>query len=348
MDSNFLNHKKRIFSRDQGISSRNKIIRSLVLLALVPLVGSLGFILIEGWRFLDALYMAIISITTVGFMEVHPLSDGGRIFVICYLIVGLSSFLFALSQLGEWAIQSNLSIYFARYKMEKKMGTLQDHFVVCGYGRMGERICESLAASHQPFVLIEKNMERLLKAREKGYLAIEGEAAHDEILQTAQISNAKGLCAVLSDDADNLLLVMSARLLNPTLQIVARTLEAQNAKKLERAGANRVVNLYNTAALKAFEALIHPGIEDISNLRWEGSQDLDFAEHKVTAQSPFYKKDLLSLRSQAGQGVVIGIKKQNGQLEIPASESKVLDLNDRLLFIGRSSAVEKLCQQLKI
>lgn len=320
----------------------SRVVRAFVLLATVPLLGAVGFKMIEGWTFFDSLYMAVISITTVGYTEVHALSDGGRAFVMGYLVLGLASFLYALSQFGEWVLQSNLGVAFARVRGERRMDELNEHYIVCGFGRMGEQVCSFLAARQLPFVLIDNHPDRLQAALKLSYLVVEGDSTHDEVLEKARIARARGLCAVLSEDADNLLLVMSARLLCPELQIVARALERQNVAKLEKAGANRVVNLFSTAAQKAFETLTNPSVQDIGTLALGDQEELDFREIIVQSGSRWAGKTVADLQRLATKGVVFGLKRPAAHLELPAKGHAVLQASDKLLIIGRADQIDRL------
>src|SRR3954447_4242745 len=221
-----------------------------VLIALVMAGGTVGYILIEGWTPWDAFYMTAITITTVGYREVHPMSRAGEAFTVVVLFTGVGTFFYAFTLFlallsgGEWAERRN------RKRLTRMLDELTDHFILCGYGRMGEIIAREFARHKQPFVVIERNPERMHLAMEQGFVAVEADASNEETLRRVRIDRARGLVAAVSTDAENVYAVLSARLLKPDLFIVGRAETEDSRVKLKRAGADRVISPYHLGGLQ--------------------------------------------------------------------------------------------------
>ncbi len=317
-------------------------IRILALLVVVPALGALGFMWIEGWSFFDSLYMAVTTITTVGFREVHDLSPQGRIFVMVYLAGGIGVFLFGVVQFGEMVVRAELQDWLGRRRMDSALKSLSQHFVVCGAGRMGRAVCRHLAEQRLPFAVVDRDEAVIEECRAEGWLVCEGDASDDRTLLEAGIERARGLAAVLTNDADNLFVVLSARLLVPNLQIIARATDDKTAEKMRRAGASRVISLYHTAAMKLTQLLVKPDLEDFFEIFSDSGGDLDLAEVHVDAHDARTGK-LLSETDFSRLGVVIvGIRRADGTLVLPPGGATVIEADDDLIALGSAEAISKL------
>ena len=210
---------------------------------------------VEGWDFFDALYMAVITLTTVGFEEVYPLSTPGRMVVLVYLVSGLGVFFYGITQVGELLIRGELRRTLGRRLMDSTIRSVKDHTIVCGCGRMGLRLCALLAENGERFVVVDRDPEAVAVAIDRGWSVSVGDATHDSTLRALGIDRARGLAAVLTSDADNLFVVLSARLLNPDLMILARATEEESVDKMERAGADQVVNVHQIGAKQMLQLL---------------------------------------------------------------------------------------------
>src|SRR5208337_286730 len=239
---------------------RKRLILSGLLIFLMVALGTAGFIIIERWNFLDALYMTIISLTTVGYGEVHSLSSEGRIFNIFLIIGGVGTVFYVLSTGAKLLLEGELQEMFGRKRLEKKIKDLQHHYIICGYGRMGRIICRELNAKGEEFIVIEKNPNKLHE--KENILIMEGDATQDAVLIEAGIERARGLISVLPTDAENLFVVLSARGLNPNLLIVSRAVEEGSEKKLLRAGATKVVSPYHIGGLRMAHTVLKPTVVD--------------------------------------------------------------------------------------
>ena len=211
---------------------------SLIILLLLVFLGTTGYMVIEGWRFLDAFYMTIITVATVGFQEVHQMSDGGRVFTILLIVFGVTVLGYTVGKLAQIMFEGEFQRFLGRKKVEKTIEELRDHYIVCGYGRIGSLICREFAAKPIPFVVVENNPEVIAKLTEDNVPFLRGNATEDETLLKAGIKRAKGIVSVVTSDTENVYITLTARGLNPDLFILARSGESGSEIKLKRAGAN--------------------------------------------------------------------------------------------------------------
>lgn len=225
----------------------NRIAIALILCLAIITIGTSGYMLIENYTLLEGLYMSVITITTVGFGEVKPLSWPGRGFTIVLILIGFGTLAFAGHALVESLLEKVQGSKSEIKKMKKQISLLKSHYIICGFGRVGVAAAEQLKKAGSDFVIIERNSIHLQDIREKGYCCIEGDATHEHVLLEAGIKSSRGLLALLNSDPDNLFIVLTARELNPTLQIIARAEEASSEKKIVQAGADRVISLFANA-----------------------------------------------------------------------------------------------------
>ncbi len=304
-------------------------------------IGPVGYMLIEGWDFLDAIYMTVISVTTTGFQEVHRLSPAGRSFTIILIVLGFGSIAYTGGKAVQVLFETQL---FWRRRMSKKLIDLHDHFIVCGYGKMGKYICENLVENAAPFVVIEKDPAKIDLIRELDYVFVLGDATSDDVLEEARIEKARGLVAVLDSDADNVFATLSAKSLNPKIFVVARAVEEETEPKLLKAGANRVVKPYETAGSKMAELLVRPGvIEFIDIVARDKKVDLNIEEFQVMGHSSLAHKTLAgsSIR-QDFNIMVITVNKSDGTFVYNPTSSAVLEPGDRIIALGERANLLKL------
>ncbi len=327
--------------KNAGLKSKQRIYNGLLALFFLIMMGTAGYMTLENMEFPDALYMTIISITTTGFGEVRPLSHAGRFFTMVIIILGISLLGFVATQLAEFLFNIR---FFRRYKMNKQILTLDNHCIICGFGRMGKKICEELNDQGVPFVVIESNNEELSNLEESGYLFIHGDSTIDEILEEAGIRRAKYLIAVTSADANNVYTVLTARNLNPQLHIVSRAIEEHAVSKLEKAGANRVVATIEIGAFRIASELLHPGIIDFMDLVFKGKQyRLQIEEIIIGDRSELIGKALKNtpIRNQLNILSVLIIRANGNMIYNPAADIP-LYRGDRLICIGERDNLDKL------
>ncbi|MCS7182506.1 MAG: potassium channel protein [Thermoanaerobaculum sp.] len=292
----------------------------LLLLATVLIVGTVGYHLIEGAPWWDAFYMTVITVTTVGFREVFPLSREGQAFTIVLLVLGLGLIFVVATELGRNMVQGELRRLLGRWRRLSMLDRMRGHEVICGYGRMGRAVVEALRKESRQLVVIEKNPEKVELLDTLGVPVIRGDATQEEVLRQAGVERARGLVACLADDAHNVYTVLTARSLNPDLYIVARASEEGAELRLTRAGANRVVNPYRLGGLRLAHVLTKPAVVDFLELSLSrGGPELELEELTLDARNPLVGKSLseLDLRRRFQVGVVAV---QRGQHFLPNPE----------------------------
>jgi len=303
--------------------------------------GTIGYIFLEGWSFLDALYMTVTTLTTVGYREIRELSDAGRWFTIILIIGGVGTMLYALSTGARFMLEGELQEIYGRRRLEKKMKELKDHYIICGYGRMGKIIVKELKDERVKFVVIEK--DPVIHEKEEAFV-IAGDATQDEILKEVGIERAKGLITVLSTDAENLYVVLSAKGLNPHLFIVARAGEEGSEQKLLRAGADRVISPYHIGGLRIAHTVLKPAVVDFIELATKsGNIDLQLEEITIPDLSDYSGLSL----DQCGFGkelgvIIVGIKKPSGDMKFNPTYLTLIEPGDTLIALGEVSKLKVL------
>jgi voltage-gated potassium channel len=316
----------------------------LAFLLLVLVGGTVGYTLIEGWGILEALYMTVITITTVGYGEVRPLSQGGVAFTMILILTSVGMVAFIVVGLARIMVEGEIRKIFGRRKLEKKIGNLRDHYIVCGYGRIGNYICRELSETPRPFVVVEKDPEVTQRLEEENYFYINGDATDDEVLCMAGIEFAKYLVAAVASDADNLYITMTARQLNPDLYILSRATDESAQKKLLTAGANKVILPYLIGAHRMAMALIQPTVVDFMEIATRRrSLELQLEEIKVQRvdqiPSPLLRDS--GIRSDLDL-IVVGIKKESGKMVYNPSSEAQIEIGDTLIILGERKNLDRL------
>ncbi len=320
----------------------NKVVQILVIVAGLLLVGTLGFWSIEGWSLVDSLYMSVITLTTVGFKEVHDLSVAGQLFTVLYLIVGMGIFFYEVAQLGEIVVRAEIGKWMGRRRMDTKLRGTRNHFIICGFGRLGSRLCKELSLRKLPFIVVEKDPSAYQICRDAGWPCITGDATEDETLIAAGIEHAKGLATVLSTEADNLYVILSARLLSKDVRLLSRAATEKGAEKMLKAGANQVISLYETGATKMAQLLAHPNVDDFMKVISTQGKTLDLAEVQVTAKSSFSGKQLQEGDLRQRGIIIVGIRRAKGEVLLLPRGSDVAQEGDYLIALGEAAAIADL------
>ncbi len=319
---------------------------SLLVLLLVVSFGTGGFMLLEHWNVLDSFYMTVITLGTVGFKEVHELDNAGKLFTVMLIFVGVSFLGYTVTRVAQIMFEGQFQRFIGRQKVEKKIGSMRDHYIICGYGRIGSLICREFAAEQLPFVVVENLPEVLAKLEDEGYPYLRGNATEDETLLKAGIKRAKGLVSVVTSDSENVYITLTARGLNPDLYILARSGEPGSEIKLQRAGANKVVSPYQIGGSRMAHAILKPNVVDFIEIATgRGHYDLQMEEIFIPDRSPFADKNLLETGFRRETGVIIvGIKKQTGKMVFNPESGTLIEARDTLIVLGESSAIEKMEQ----
>jgi len=322
-----------------------RIILAVILLCCIVIIGTAGYILIQKWNLLDSLYMTIITIGTVGFHEVKELGPIGRMFTIIIIIFGIGIGSYTIANLSAFIIEGQIRNIFRGRKMEKQISDLKDHIIVCGYGNTGQETVDELSHAKKKFVVIENDVNKIDELKQHGHLVLDGDATDDEILQKAGVNNAKGLIATLSNDADNVYVVLTARGMNPNLRIVARAIDQLSCRKLIRAGADKVVSPYSIAGRRMARLLLSPGIVDFLEVMIQSEElELKIEEIKLSKGSSLEKKRLResNIKSETDGAMVIGIHKKGNKIIVNPPGNTLLEEEDILYVIGNDSQIEKL------
>lgn len=311
------------------------------LLVSTVVVGTVGYMLIERWDFIDSLYMTVITVTTTGFKEVRPLSDAGKIFTIFMIVVGVGSIAYTAGRAVQILFEADI---LRRRRMNKTLHELKEHFIVCGYGNIGKYVCEQLLEKHSPFVVIERDSDKIEDIKDEGYPFVEGDATDDDTLESAGVHRARGMVVVMGSDADNVFTTLSAKSLNPDIFVVARAIEEETEPKLLKAGAGRVVKPYEAAGTKMAEILLRPGvIEFIDIVTRDRTVDLNIQEMIVGDRSRIVDKNLAESPIRHDMNVIIAaINRRDGTFVFNPESSTVIHAGDRLIALGQGKNLEKL------
>jgi voltage-gated potassium channel len=317
-------------------------------IVVVICLGALGFHLIEGWSLANSFYVAVQTVTTVGYGDVAPLSNGGRIFATLFMLVGVGTVLYALTSTVQSIVESEILATLGLRRRYREMRKLQDHFIICGAGRVGARIIREMQRTGVNFVAIERDAPKVAQLIEQGAHVIVSDATLEETLQEAGVERARGLAACLPDDADNLYVVLTARDLNRELHIVARAVEEQAEPKLIRAGANRVVAPTIIGSHRMAQALMKPAVADFMDSIAAESLDLGFEQVEVAPSSVYVGKKLkeLNFRSELDT-VVVAIRKHDGEVLYNPSGDAIIEANDILIVIGRKESLSSLIKRAR-
>jgi len=314
-------------------------------LLLVMTVGTAGFHFIEGWPWFDGFYMVVTTLTTIGYQEVHPLSHAGRVFNVFVILAGVSLVLLGVGALSQALLEFELQSFFGRRRMEREIGRLDGHYIICGMGRVGRSVARELARKPASFVMIENSETKLQRYAAENWLVVTGDATQEQALRQAQIERARGLIAATTTDATNLYIVLTARGLNPHLKIIARASEDGAEKHLLTAGADSVVSPYSFAGQRIAQSLLRPHVVSfLDTATTHLGMDLEIGEIQVTPQSVFAGKTIESSRIRQDRGVIIlAIKRHEGMRFNPAPDERIQP-DDFLIAMGEPAQLRQLEQ----
>jgi len=317
---------------------------ALFLLLLLLSIGTAGYRFIEGWTWLDSLYMTIITVTTVGYGEIAPLSTPGKYFTMGLILYSVIMVAYIVGSFTKLLVESEIFFFFGRKKLEKHIKNLKDHTIICGYGRIGSFISQELKNAKRPFVIIENDPEAITEIEDLGYLYVMGDATHDETLIQAGIRRAKALATVVETDADNLFITLTARGLNPNLFILARSSDEKTEKKLLLAGATKVVSPYKMGAQRMANVILRPAVVDFAEVVFQKrGLNLQIEEFTLSPSSKLVGNTLRESGMRERFGViVVAIKRPTQDMLFNPSPEETLNPGDTVIAIGEPSGLEKL------
>ena len=325
-----------------------RIIRGCVILMVVLLVGTGGYMLFEHWDFMDALYMTVITITTVGYREVGPVSGTGRIFTIFIIFFGVGIIAYILGLAAQVMVDTQVRSLIGRRKLGQKLKSLKDHYILCGFGRIGSIIARELWESKIPMVVIDTDPDIMEDLESEGIPYINDDATSDEVLLNAGIERAVGIVSVVASDADNLFITMTARGLNPELFILARADEEATEKKLLRAGANRVMMPYLIGGHKMAQAIIKPAVTDFLDFTFQ-SKDIGLEMEEVRVGGNSRLNGLALMDSGIRQEldvIIVAVRKKDGEMQFNPSSQTRIEAGDTLISLGKRDDLAKLEKNL--
>ena len=325
------------------MDSLKKVFISIVILILLVGGGTVGYAFIEGWNIFEALYMTTITLATVGYSEVHKLSLNGQIFTIVLIVFGVGTITYTLSSVIQFVVEGQLRSVLGRKKLLKRINNLRQHYIICGYGRIGRLICKQFASKPIPFLVIENDPKCVQRLEEEGILFIDGDATQDDVLISAGIERAKGLITALTSDSANVFIVLSAREINPDLFIMARASDEGAEKKLISAGADKVVSPYSMGASRMAQAVLRPSVVDFIDIATGHENiELQLEEIPVAKSSPLVGKTLLEtgIRKEFGL-IIVGIKFA-GKMSFNPSAQTVIEAGNILIALGQQPDIKKL------
>jgi len=323
--------------------ARAHLWRISILLLGILLAGSLGYHWIEGWGFEDSLYMVVITLSTVGYGEVHRLSPEGRLFTMFLVVAGVGLVTYAVGTITRMIVEGELQTLFGKRRAMSKIRRLKDHYIICGFGRIGSLVAREFERRPIPFVVVERQ-ENVVARIPQEVPVVVGDATEEQVLQDAGIERARGLITVLHSDAENLFVTLTARDLNPKLFIIARYEEERSEPKLLRAGADKVISPYIIGGTRMAMAVIRPAVIDFIDLATQSeSLGLQMEEVLLTPGAPLVGLALVDTKIRSELDIiVVAIKKKSGHMEFNPSARTVLEEGDRLIAIGERGHLHRL------
>ncbi|MEQ9407265.1 MAG: potassium channel protein [Fuerstiella sp.] len=314
----------------------------LLILGMI-LFGAVGLHLLTEQAFLRCFYQAFILLSTVGSEEPQPMTDATMVFIIVWLACSLGVFAYSAFRFGQFLVNADLRAVLEQRRMEKSIRKLSRHFIVCGYGRMGQELCNYLHKRKQPFVIVDENEELFTpQMRQDGWLFLIGDATQDLALQQAGIERARALTSVLATDADNLYVVLSARLLSKDLQIVARASDERAAQKMTQAGATRVINPLSSGAIRMARFMLSPSIENFVEVAESEGVDWEIADVQVPADSPLVNQQLKDTMLREAGIMLLGVCRGTGEKFFPPPGALTIQAGDALFAFGSSDDLSRL------
>ena len=322
--------------------------RRLAIIALAMLAtlgaGTLGFVLIDHYPVFDAFYMTLTTVTTVGYGEIHPLSRVGRVFNSFLILFGVIIMLLAIGAMTQIVIELELNQFFGKRRVKSMIDKLEGHIILCGFGRVGRGAADELRQAGVPFVVVDNNDDKVELAIRAGMLAVLADASRDETLLDVGIEKAKGLIATLATDADNLFVILTAKSLNPQLQLSARVAELTSEQKLRRAGADFVIAPYNSTGHRMAQAIIKPHVQQFLDFTTQNmGLDVGIEQVKVIEGSAFAGKTLAEMQVRRDTGVIVlAIRKAEGEMLFNPPADARISSGDHLIAMGEPEGLRRL------
>ena len=318
-----------------------------VLLLIIVAIGTAGYMVIEGWDFLDSFYMVIITISTVGYTEVHPVGVAGRLFTSALIVVGVGTMLFGFGVFAETLADNSFGIFRRQRQMDARLNALKDHFIVCGYGRIGTQVVIEFEEDRVPYVVIDRGDEALERVQREQHLHIEGDAASEEVLKQAGIERAKGLICAVDSDERAVYIVLAARALNPKLFVIARAGYPESIRRLELAGADRVISPYRMAGHLMAELAVRPALVDVLETLRHGESEVGLEEVLVGPRNAAVGKTVAEAGLlDASRAKLLAVRRRDGALHVNPPADLRLEEGDLLIALGSEPQLQSTLSAL--
>jgi len=314
---------------------------AVALLASVVVLGTVGYAQIEHWTLWHAFYVTLLGIMTV---DLPPLSGGGQAFTVVLLCAGVGAALYTFTLLATVVVEGGLPKRLQRRREARMLEHIKDHFIICGYGRIGSTVAQQFRRQQIPYVVVEKNADRVHAAIDDGALGVEADGSRAEVLKRVGIERARGLIAVVGTDAENVYAVLTARVLRPDLFIVTRSESDESTQKLKRAGADRVISPYQIGGMQIAQTAVRPAVVDFVELATNADNlELAMEEIGITAESGFANRTILEANVRQRYGViVVGIQRQDRRMEFNPEPDTRIQPGDKLVVLGRPDSLKRL------
>jgi voltage-gated potassium channel len=321
---------------------------ALLLFVATLLGGTSGYSLIEGWGLWDAFYMTAITVSTVGYREVHPLSGAGQVFTVGLIVCGIGTVFYTVTLLVKGIVDGGLRQRIDERRQKRMLEELQDHFIVCGFGRIGSLIAEELHKQGVPFVVIERDPDRVQSVMERGWVAVAADASHEDVLVRVGVHRARGLIAAVGTDAENVYAVLTARVVRPDIFIIARVESDDAEPKLRRAGADRVVSPYHIGASHMAQSALRPAVVDFLQLATSsGHLDLSMEQVRIQEGSSLVGQTIVDAGIRQNFGVIIvAIRRADGTMEFNPSPDATIQAGDEMVVLGQPQSVKALGERV--
>ncbi len=305
-------------------------------LFVIFLIGSLGYHLIEGWSITESLYATAITLSTVGYGDFYPHTEGGRFFTVILIIFGVGTMFYSVVLFAETMVETRFRMLMGRGKLEKMINKMNNHYIICGCGRIGHLICKELTEEKIPFVVIDNNIEVIQKIEDEGFVYYKGDSTQDKTLLATGIKRAKGIVCVLPLDAQNLYIILTAKELNPNIYILSRSEEEESEHRLLRAGADRVMSPYILGGMRMAMAILRPAMLDFIEITTRRqSLELKMEEVAVCDGSPIAGKSLEESEIRHSYGlIIVAVKKDSGKMIFNPIAAYVIESGDKLIAMG--------------
>jgi voltage-gated potassium channel len=317
---------------------------AVALLVLIIAGGTAGYVVIERWGAWDAFYMTIITVTTVGYEVVHPLSRAGEVWTVLVLVSGVGAALYTFTLLATVVVEGGLPKRLEKRRQQRMLENVKDHFIICGYGRIGSIVARQFRRQNVPYVVVERDPERLHAALEDGALGVEADASQEDVLTRVGIQRARGLIAAVGTDAENVYAVLSARVMRPDLFIIGRAETEDATIKLKRAGADRVLSPYQIGAVQMAQTALRPAVVDFVELATSADNlELAMEEIPIAASSALADQSILEANLRQRYGViVVGIQRQDRRMDFNPDPEALMRGGDKLVVLGRPESLKRL------